>query len=234
VVLADRDGARAEEIAAEPIDLALGRLLRSVGVSDRDIAIVVGRLGWGEGGPHTLQEIGDAFRMSRERIRQIERRVTERIGRTYLPQIERAVELLTERAPLRPDQAAQLLVREGLTTVPLHLAGLAVAATLLGYEVTFHMDTGDGAGYVLAQGVTGTGPVFAVARREAGRVGVSNIEEVHAELEARGQRFSGRRGLPDPAFVRPRPFPSRGLVLDARVLPRTATDCAMSPSACSR
>jgi hypothetical protein len=32
--------------------------------------------------------------------------------------------------------------------------------------------------------------VFAVARREAGRVGVSNIEEVHAELEARGQRFS--------------------------------------------
>src|SRR5204863_9720512 len=96
----------------------------------------------------------------------------------------------TERAPLRPDEAARLLEHEGLSTVPLHPAGLAVAANLLGYDVTFHLDPGDGVGYVLAQGVAGIGPVFAVARREAGRVGVSNIQEVQAELETRGRRLA--------------------------------------------
>ena len=57
--------------------------------------------------------------------------------------------------------------------------------------MTFQIDPGHGGvAYVLAEGLPGTGRVFAVARREAGRVGVSNIEEVHAALEADGNAFS--------------------------------------------
>jgi len=182
--------ARAEEIAAQPIDVALAGFLKSLGTSDRNLGITAARLGWGASGPQTLQEVGDEFSMTRERVRQIVSRTVNRLGRTYLPQIEHAVQLLTNHAPLTATEAAQLLADRGLSTIPFHPISLETVAELLGYEVTFRVDPGDGSSYVLARGVTGTGPVFSVARREAGRVGVSNIDEVQAELETRGQLLS--------------------------------------------
>jgi hypothetical protein len=183
--------ARVAEIAEEPIDIALVRLLRSLVASDRQAAIIVARMGWREGGPRTLQEVGDEFSLTRERIRQIVTKVLDRVGQTYLPQIERAIELLTERAPISVDEAARLLVKKGLATIHLAPVALQTAAELLGYEVTYHIDSGEGrTAYVLAEGLTGIGPIFAAARRGAGRVGVSNIEEVHAALEADGHDFS--------------------------------------------
>ena len=181
---------RAQEIASEPIDVALVRLLRSLRVSERDVAIVVARLGWRAGGPHTLQEVGDEFSMTRERVRQIVMRAKERMGPTYLPQIERAIQLIADRAPITGPDAARLLVELGLSTAPIEPVSLRDAAELLGYEVTFQIDPGDGVPYVLAQGQARTGPVFTEARRQAGRVGVTNIEEVQAELEASGHDFT--------------------------------------------
>jgi hypothetical protein len=181
---------RVKDIGAEPIDLALTRLLKSLGVSDRNSAIVRRRLGWTGRPPLSLRETGHAFNLSGESVRQIEGRVRKRIDRTYLPQIQRAVDLLTDRAPLRPDDAARLLQKEGLSTVPIHPSALAEAANLLGYEVSFQIDLVDGQAYVVAQGASGAGPVFKVARRQAGRVGVSNVQEVQAELELRGQPWA--------------------------------------------
>lgn len=182
---------RAEEIASEPIDLALPRLLRSLGATDRNVAIVLARLGLHPGGPRTLQEVGDEFSMTRERVRQIVEKVLRRVGHTYLPQIESAVELLTRRAPIFVDDAARLLVEEGLATVPIAPAALRAAAELLGYEVTFQVDPGDGdVAFVVARGLKTTVPIFAAARREAGRVGVSNIDEIDAALRADGDSLS--------------------------------------------
>jgi hypothetical protein len=64
------------------------------------------------------------------------------------------------------------------------------AAELVGYDVRFHIDDGNDTRYVLAQGLAGTGPVFSIARREAGKVGVSIIEEVQAELAVSGHEYS--------------------------------------------
>lgn len=182
--------ARAEEIASEPIDTALVQLLRSAGVSERDIAIAAARLGWRAGGRRTLQAVGDEFSVTRERVRQIVSRTVERIGHTYVPQVERAVQLVTDRAPIAAVDAARLLVDEGLSTVPLDPISLKSAAERLGYDVTFHVDYGDGMPCVMAHGLAGTGSIFTTARREAGRVGVSNVEEVMAKLDADGHEFS--------------------------------------------
>jgi hypothetical protein len=131
-----------------------------------------------------------AFSITRERVRQITAKTIERISPTYLPQIERAVQLVTDHAPISAAEAADLLVRHGLSTVPIDPDALKTAADLLGYDVSFHVDPGDGLRYILAQGLVGTGPVFVTARRAAGRVGVSNLEEVHAELAASGHEYS--------------------------------------------
>src|SRR5207249_1619148 len=85
------------------------------------------------------------------------------------------------------DDAALLLVEQKLATVAITPSSLQTAAELFGYEARFRIDPGDGrVAYVLAEGLPGTGPIFAVARRGAGRVGVSNIDEVQAALEVDG------------------------------------------------
>lgn len=181
---------RAHKIASEPIDHAFVGLLRSYEVSERNIAILLTRLGWGADGPHTLQEVGDAFGMTRERVRQIESRITKRLRGAYLPQVERAMELVASRAPLHPNEAAQVLVDEQISTVPVHPAGLRSVAELLGYEATFRIEQSNGLSYVLTRSLSGVRPVFVVARREAGRAGVSNTDEVQAELYGNGDTLS--------------------------------------------
>jgi len=182
--------ARAHQIATEPIDLALVRLLKSLGASDRTVAIVLARYGWNGGVPKTLQQVGEQFSITRERVRQIVTKIVKRIGPTYLPQIERAVQLVTDHAPIAAADAARLLVDHGLSTVPIDPNSLKAAAELVGYDVSFHIDDGGDIRYVLAKGLVGTGPVFSTARREAGKVGVSNIEEVQAELAVSGNEYS--------------------------------------------
>ena len=123
-----------EEVASEPIDIALTRLLLSVGATERDIAITASRFGLRGGGRRTLQEVGDEFSITRERVRQIASRTIDRIGRAYLPQVERAAQLVSDNAPIAVDAAAQLLVDEGLSGEPIDPGFLKVAAEWLGYD----------------------------------------------------------------------------------------------------
>jgi hypothetical protein len=174
--------ARAEEVASEPIDIALTRLLRNAGATGRDIAITAARVGWRSGKRATLQEVGEEFSITRERVRQIVSRTIDRIGNTYLPQVERAAKLVTDHAPIAAEAAARLLVEEGLSSEPLDPAFLKMAAERLGYDVAVHVDYSGGGACVMAGDLTGTGPILLAARREAGRTGVSNVEEVTAKL----------------------------------------------------
>jgi len=182
--------ARVEEIAAEPIDIAVRRLLASLGASDRDVNVVVARYGWGGHQPRTLADVGKPLNLTRERVRQIVQKWSERLKGAYLPQVEKAVYLLTERAPITTDDAASLLVHAKLSTLPIHPRGVEAAAELAGYEVTFEIGSAEGIEYVQADGLEGISQIFFTARREAGRVGVSNIEEIEACLLANSYKYS--------------------------------------------
>jgi RNA polymerase primary sigma factor len=75
VDLPDEDSHEAVEVhlMAEGIDDLLARL------SDFEADIVRKRFGLGDQDPMTLQEIGDEYALSRERIRQIEKRALGRM-----------------------------------------------------------------------------------------------------------------------------------------------------------
>ncbi len=179
--------ARAHEIASEPLDVAFLRLLRCISDSDRNVEVVGTRLGWNARGPLTLQETGDAFSVTRERVRQILSRALRRCGtRPYLPQLEQADAVLTDNAPLSMRDAAILLVNKGATSTPISPEAIKNVAELLGYQVSFHIERRKRSKLVLASRLSGTRQVFKAARRETGRVGVSNIEEVHAALQTKG------------------------------------------------
>jgi len=178
---------RASNIASEPLDTALIRLAGSSGASERDVGMVCARLGWRGGEGQTLQEIADRFSVTRERVRQVVKRIVDHIRVAYVPQVERAVQVVTDSAPLQAIDVGPLLVDQGLSSIPIEASSLQATAEILGYEVTFEIDPGDGVPYVLAQGSVASGPILSVARRQSGRTGATNVEEVCAELADQDQ-----------------------------------------------
>jgi len=61
--------ARMAEIASQPLDVALRRLLAAEDVSDRDVEITVRRMGWGGDAPAPLRVVGEQFGITRERVK---------------------------------------------------------------------------------------------------------------------------------------------------------------------
>ena len=56
------------------------------GISPRDLAITVARLGR-RGRPHRLRDVGEEFSITKERVRQIVDRTTDRLDHAFLPQV---------------------------------------------------------------------------------------------------------------------------------------------------
>lgn len=182
--------ARAMEIAEEPLDRGFERLLHSVGSSPRQAQVIAMRIGWNENGPATLQETGDCFGLTRERVRQIAAKYLDRLGPTFLPPLERAIEAIEAASPVPTGEAARLLVKAGISHAPIDPRAVATLADLVGYDAEFHIDEGDGQAWVMPIGRAGTAPIFFAARRSAGRVGVSNLDEVFAGLGGADSGFS--------------------------------------------
>jgi RNA polymerase primary sigma factor len=74
-----------DEAARSPIDAAIQETLKEAidqvleTLSDRERAIVRLRYGLGDGCPYTLEEVGRIFKVTRERVRQIETKALEKL-----------------------------------------------------------------------------------------------------------------------------------------------------------
>jgi hypothetical protein len=182
--------ARVAEIDCQPLDVALRSLLVAAGVPDRDIEITGRRMGWSGAAPVSLREVGKEFGITGERVRQLVGKSLGRMGPLYVPALERAIQALNTAAPLPADTAAELLGDRGIASGPFHPAGVVRAAEVFGYEIGFRLVVRDGVAYVYVPDEPGIGSILSVARREAGKVGVVNVEEVRAAIEAEGEVFA--------------------------------------------
>lgn len=181
---------RVAEMASLPVDTALIELLRASGNSERATRIAASRLGWASGTRRTLQSVGDEFSITRERVRQVVDSASGRIRSTYVPQVAAAIRAITEAAPIAADEASQILVERGMSTVPLQPKPLASAGRLLGYEVTFALDSSMGVQFVLAGGDADLRPVLRVARHLTGRLGLANVAAVESTLRREGRGYT--------------------------------------------
>ena len=106
-----------------------------------------------------------------------------------MPALERAIRALSTEAPLPAETAAELLADRQISNVPFSPEGVERAAELFGYETGFQVMVKDGVGYVYGPDEPGVGSILGAARRETGKVGVSNIDEVQASLQSGGDVF---------------------------------------------
>ncbi len=108
-------------------------------VDPRTIAIALRYLGLDGKGGGTMQEVGDAFGISRERVRQIVERAAHAVGNRNwdAPMLKRVLSAAAQQMP-RPARDVEFELRqEGLIAEPISLDRVALVADLVGHKRTW-------------------------------------------------------------------------------------------------
>lgn len=151
------------------LEQAFEHLLAWAGVPPSRRPALAARLGWPDGNRRTLQEAGDMVGVTRERVRQIERRFEERSrGRAQLPVLERALAAVAQQVPTTAEKVTRVLLDEGLSRGPVHPAALVEVARILGIEPGFEAVSIPGLGEVVVS--TGTAGRVEQLRRAGARL----------------------------------------------------------------
>lgn len=166
--------------------------------SQRKLEVLGWRYGFDGNGGHTLQESGEHFKLTRERIRQICKPAEDALENCYLfaPALERTLQWLEEQAPLPLDELGSRLKGESLTRSDLGFRALRRIAQLLQREMPFEAKMIGGAAFLGRTGVAdeseGQGRyaylamrIRRLARRQVSRWGAATIEDITATLNQR-------------------------------------------------
>lgn len=188
---------RARELQEMPLDLALRGYMEALsGATGPRLEALLMRFGWDGMPPRTLEESAGVAKVTRERMRQIQQRVMKKKPHdpVFLPAIDRALSVLAEAAPIAAADAAQLLHKQNITTVPFHPASVLAAAEFSGHAPTFSLDAGpNGPTVVTTSALAYANRVVTLAARLAGGSGASNIAEVEAVATATGIDISAEQ-----------------------------------------
>jgi hypothetical protein len=181
---------RIEALSEEPLEQALIALLRGLsGAEATRVDAIAMRLGWTGTEPLTLKECSERLGVTRERVRQIQVAVLKKIPEheVFMPQLDAALELLEEIAPVSADEAMSRLRQSGITRADFHLRSLLDAARLLGKTTSLSL-VGAGGRMIL-----GSDPsarlvqlAGALARKYAAQSGVTSVVRILDGLEAKG------------------------------------------------
>lgn len=135
----------------------------------------------------TFQECADLLKKTRERCRQIQDDALSQKPShpVYMPALDHALEILEQHAPIDANDAAQLLVQRGITTIPFRPESVLAAAEFCGRATTFSVEYG----LHDARVVTDSSDAFAsrvasLAARLATSSGASNVSAVSAAAES--------------------------------------------------
>ena len=144
---------RLDEDDSRPLDLILGDLVRLVLKQERPARALIGRLGWDGYKPLTLAEAGLVAGVTRERVRQIETKLMAALaGPAYVPQLQRALDLLEAESPVTTSSAGRLLAQQGISRGPLHPSGILKAAELFHYSTELAIEKTTGGEVVSIRG----------------------------------------------------------------------------------
>lgn len=111
---------------------------------DRNKQIVRRLMGWDGGPGTTLEQTGQEFDLSRERIRQIPARALRRLTDLRSIFLERAIECVERCVPASAESAETALVEAGIVRTRLRVEGIAATAKHLQIPVPWSIEECDG------------------------------------------------------------------------------------------
>lgn len=145
------------------------------------------RLGFGGESPTTLSEAGESVGLTRERVRQLEKRFTDTIvaSTPWTPVLDKVLKVIAKAAPASANDTEQLLSDKALVRGSFSIQSLLSAARVFGRDVGFEYDSE--AGVIFRDG-SGLSPrlVSSEARRLTTHWGAATLDALAAELADRG------------------------------------------------
>lgn len=190
---------RIDEIKSQNLEESLSRFLSEVsGMTGLRFEAMLDRFGWGGVPPLTLEEAGEKLGVTRERIRQIQKKISEKIPETqpYLPALDNAITALESVAPIQVDRAIHLLKRLGISKINFHPKSVITAAKDLQKRSTLSIKNVNGKHLVFSRlNSQGVNRLLDIARRLSGASGATNIFEVMDKLDEVGEEVNERRAV---------------------------------------
>ena len=176
------------------LEQELTDVLAAARLDGRQARVVARRLGWDGHGPTTLAAAGGAEGYTRERVRQLENRVTRHLagGAAPLPVTQAALDITRSAAPAPRPDVAQMLVEHGISARPFDPAGVITAAELGGLRVD--VLTLDGL-VVSKRGSAVPERALSLARALVARHGATSVSELTRRLEGSGLSPAALRRL---------------------------------------
>jgi hypothetical protein len=151
------------------------------------VALLGMRLGWLGPPPRTLQECGEAFGITRERVRQLEKKLRDGmpLHAIIMPRLEEALEALEAVAPIEDRAAEALLAAKGICGSTFSIESVLAAAADLKKHTTLSFATINGRTCVSTAAQEATlGALLRKARNIAGANGVASVYQLFSALSA--------------------------------------------------
>ncbi len=184
------------EFQASVLEEELCGVVSSV-IDGRNAEMVVKLLGWSGAGRRTLDSVGQEYGITRERVRQIAAKTTEKIrhNRIDLLWLTRAVNTARQAGPLRPKELAKLLRKAKISRTDFDPSGLEAACEELGIKFGLeHRTIGGQLIYGRAAALTKLHSLLKLCKRMTAARGCVNFDAVCDELGIPdAERISARR-----------------------------------------
>jgi len=122
------------------LEQELHRVLRAF-VSGRDSDALIKLWGWSGGDPRVLESVGQEYALTRERIRQIEKRAIERISihKFEFPFLTNALKTIRQSVPAVESTISNELSKAGIAAGEFSVGGLKLAADMFGFRWPFEV-----------------------------------------------------------------------------------------------
>ncbi len=188
-------------VASEPtvLEEELHRFVRTR-ATERDAQILVKLWGWDGEAPRTLDSVGKAFELTRERVRQIEKRALQRLRhhRFEAPLLRTAIETLRNAVPDIESALGAKLRERGLSRSEFKSESVQVAAEHLGIEWPFeYVNFGDKQVLSLAGEGAKYRRAISLLRKKTSDRGCINILSLASELQIDESKLPGLRRVLD-------------------------------------
>jgi len=175
---------RVKELSEQTLEEELIEIFSPV-ASGRDREIVALYYGWDGSGGHTLEELGEQYGLSRERIRQVCVRAIKRNrgAQVFAPVLDRALAFIAERLPKGVEDLKAAFDAAGFSACRMPLETVREAAEFLSREPEFALVTVGQRQLAVKPGAAALpGTIVQVARRAVLSYGAATTSDVRAEV----------------------------------------------------
>jgi hypothetical protein len=170
------------------------RIAKALEPGGRNARLLLDFWGWGGQGSRTLESVGQQYKLTRERVRQIQARALKRLAsRSFpVPFATKAIGVLGAAVPDVESALSQTVAEAGVSRAHFHPSGLEIAAHHLGLRWPFaSVAIGSDKALTYANDAEALSKSHQLLRRRTSEQGCANITALAAELGIEGTKTNG-------------------------------------------